>query len=315
MIALVLSSTWPNYYASSPFNNLLKSNHPSFKVFAVQPHQLEKDPDLQWQINGCEALVVDDVCIQATGFYKGLKLMIGGDPHAHTQAKVNQLEAEYASAHYVLTGAVFSKKLPQYFYPAETSRTKHVYFPPTVPDTLPDPISWGERMSQPLLCGSVSAPVYPFREACRRTGKFHQIPFHFMPVHNQYFETASLFKYAVTCNSIFEYTVAKYFEFPACGTILLAPRISSEEVELIGFRDQHNVFWCDTPDDVLNRVNQLELDESNGKSISTAGLDLMRSRHSVMARLNYLEKLIQAMKLPGFRPQDAFQLFLQESHV
>jgi hypothetical protein len=88
MIALVLSSAWPRYYASSPFLNLLKAAHPNFSVIGALPHETT-DEKFRAKVNACEALIVDDVLSTYMDFYKnGPKLMVGGDPHCHTSSQV-----------------------------------------------------------------------------------------------------------------------------------------------------------------------------------------------------------------------------------
>lgn len=313
MIALVICSAWPKYYAASPYNNLLTAKHPDYVVLSVLPHDVCTE-EFQRTVNACEALVVDDVLAPHMSFYtSGPKFMIGGDPHAHTLQKANQLEVEYASVDYVLTGAVFSKKLPQYHYPREETRAKHLYFPHTVPDENVYGLSWEHRRDRALLSGSNSQQVYPFRWENRYALGVDLIP----PMalsRTDFFHLIGTYCAAVTCNSIFEYTVAKYFEIPWMGAILLAPKISDAEAELIGFKDAENVWWCRNRTDITNAVIALGLSPL-ARGIALNGQDLMRARHTVQARLNYLKAVIGLIKAGGFKPDDALAVFKEKSHV
>jgi hypothetical protein len=311
---IVLSEAWPGYYASSPFNTLRTACHDSFEVIETSQHKLAvNENDLHYRINAFEAVVVDDVCAPYLGFYKGPKLMIGGDPHAHTRQQVERLEREYAAVDYVLTGAVFSKKLPQYHYPSEETRRKHVYFPHMVPDVGPVGQAWSEREELPLIPGSTQEEVYPFRHRVRRRPGEVRVTPGVLPK-LEYFNWLGRSRAAVTCNSIFEYTVAKYFEIPWMGAVLMAPPISAAEAEIVGFKDRTNVIWLDRPEDIVSATYYVN---HNDYAIEIAhnGQQLMESRHSTHARLNYLEELINSIYSTSFKPEDALQIFKDHSHV
>lgn len=248
------------------------------------------------------------------GFYKnGPKLMIGGDPHAHRPDQVERLTKEYNCVDYVLTGAVFSRKLKdKYLYPADELWNKHVYFPHMVPDTLPSGLTnWTARADRVLLSGDLSEAVYPYRYACAQLAKTAHSPlevlgrndFH----HTKYFEKLAQYKAATTCTSIFRYMVAKYLEIPWVGTVLMAPRPITDECVLMGFEDCVNVIWCEMPEEVpLHFKKMLPLLEEVGE----AGSKLMREHHTTTRRLDYIVHLVDRINKGGFVPEDAKQLFL-----
>ena len=315
MIALVISSAWPRYYASSPFLNLLRASHPNFSVIGVLPHETT-DEAFRFKVNQCEALVVDDVLATHMGFYtNGPKLMVGGDPHCHNSAQVERITKEYASIDYVLTGAVFSKKLsPPYLYPSEEARAKHVYFPHMVPDGPPPSYPWEGRHKTALLSGSMDKAVYPFRWNCRLKSQagapitlLGPNDFH----HEAYFEKLGTYRYAVTCSSIFEYMVAKYVEIPWTGSILMAPKVADEEAELMGFEDEKNVYWANDAAGVAYKVEELNKNAELAALISAKGAKLMRDHHTTYQRLDYVERLVRLIKAGGFTPEDAKDCFLK----
>jgi hypothetical protein len=247
-------------------------------------------------------------------FYtNGPKLMIGGDPHAHDMKKVEQLEREYASVDYVLTGAVFSKKLsPPYFYPKEETRAKHVYFPHSVPDQMPVGLPWAQRNTIALLSGSVSQDVYPFRWQCReiarRGGQIELLDLNNFQ-HAAYFEHLGKYKAAITCPSVFEYMVAKYVEIPWTGTVLIAPKVCKEESELMGFEHSKNVIWTDHAHSVSRAV---EVALTQGENVARAGAELMQKSHTASRRLDYVVRLVERIKQGSFVPEDAKDIFLKD---
>jgi hypothetical protein len=309
VIALVLSSAWPRYYASSPFRNLLNSSHPDFVVLGRRAEETLTE-EFRATVNACEALVVDDVLAPFMGFYTaGPKLMVGGDPHAHRPDQVERLEREYASVDWVLTGAVYSKKLPQYLYPREETRAKHVYFPHSVPNEKPEAPKWRDRIPSVLLSGSMSKDVYPFRWQCNQLMDcvlLHGNEFQ----HEAYFEKLGQYQAAVTCNSVLEYTVAKYFEIPWMGCVLMAPPPSAEECELLGLNARTFQALKD-PSEIGTHVVCMR-DEQFGEgyaNMAEAGKQIMERYHTVNKRLDYVKDLVKYMKGTGFKPEDAKGIF------
>ena len=315
MIALVVSAAWPKYHASSPFLNLLNSSHPDFKVFGVLGEDTLK-PEFRDAVNACEALVVDDVLAKLMGFYtKGPKLMIGGDPHAHKPEQAQRLEEEYASVDYVLTGAVFCKKLsPPYFYPPAPCWDKHVYFPHSVPNARIEVPNWLCRKSAALLSGAVSQEVYPFRKRCwdlARAGYPIELLDHAVLWHDQYFKRVAEYRMAITCPSIFECAMAKYFEFPWLGTLLLAPALSKEECNLLGYEDDVNVVWVDNADRVNQAIAKINDHPQKYADVAAAGAALLAKSHTVNSRLSYVAALVEKIRAGGFMPNDGMDIFLK----
>lgn len=307
MIALAVSSAWDRYYASSPFLNLLRSNHPKFLNLSALPHET-KNAEYREKINKCEALVCDDVLVQFFDFYKnGPKLMVGGDPHAHRPEQVERLEREYAACDYVLTGAVFSRgKLPQYLYPTDLARAKHVYYPHAVPDKRPDALAWGKRYPTALLSGTLDPAVYPFRAACKDAKGITVLPPNNFQ-HEGYFETLGKYRAAVTCDSIFGYMVAKYVEIPWMGTALIAPpTMSHEEQFLMGFSNLTNVVWAPDP----SRISAMLGLPLGWEKIAEAGAELVAKHHTITKRLDYIALLVERIRSGSFVPDDAKDCFL-----
>lgn len=317
MIALAVSAKWPEYYASSPFYNLLRSSHPRFKTFALLPHELDLE-GVQKQVSECEALVVDDVLALKCGFYKnGPKFMVAGDGHAHTLDAARLRDELYQSVDYVLTSGYFAKKLPQYYWPQERSRARRIFCPHTVPDYMPPPVTpFNKKVRKALLSGSISKEVYPFRkEVLDARLKGVELLEWGRTNHSAYFSKVSTYWFAITCPSVFECALAKYFEIPWCGSVLLAPRISTEEAELLGFKDGKNVVFVDSASEVSAVVSDLQRNGAQYERITTAGQKLVTGSHTVTKRLDYVTELVDRVRAGGFRNYDCFDIFKKVSKL
>lgn len=315
MIALIVSAKWPEYYASSPFNNLLRSSHPRFKTFALLPGDLSSE-SVQHQINECEAIVVDDVLALKCGFYKnGPKFMVAGDGHAHTNDDAKLRDAQYQSVDYVLTSGYFAKKLPQYHWPLEQSRARRLFCPHTVPGHLPPPVTpFNLKVRRALLSGSISKEVYPFRkEVLASHARGVEVLTWGQTNHSAYFAKVSTYWFAITCPSVFECALAKYFEIPWCGTVLIAPSISQEEAELLGFKHEKNMVFVSSAADVSAIVSDLRKEEGLYERVTTEGQRLMTHSHTVEKRLEYIAALVDSVRAGTFRHYDCFDLFKKVS--
>src|ERR1019366_1381333 len=163
------------------------------------------------------------------------------------------------------------------------------YFPHSVPDDAPVGLPWADRHPRALLSGSVSQQVYPFRWACQKTHAFNVLPPQGLG-RDEYLAYLGTYRYAITCNSIFEYTVAKYFEIPAMGAVLIAPPPSMDEMDLLGLRGGENCVWVKNAADVPRIIQGMKDDTPQHKDskhyfihheeqIAANGQDLMHTRH------------------------------------
>lgn len=82
-----------------------------------------------------------------------------------------------------------------------------------------------------------------------------------------------------TCASAFGYTVAKYFEIPACGTLLFGEHTCF--LDEFGYRDGVN-FVRVAPDDFKDKFHYYlrEIHPDDRRNIAAAGRELVASRHT-----------------------------------
>lgn len=105
-----------------------------------------------------------------------------------------------------------------------------------------------------------------------------------------YARALSRYRAGVTCSLVLGYVVAKYFELPAAGCLLLATH--APDLERLGFRDGVNYLRVDERSfdgqlaEVLARPAAFE-------DIRRAGYDLVHARHSDRHRADQLEQIIR----------------------
>jgi hypothetical protein len=90
-----------------------------------------------------------------------------------------------------------------------------------------------------------------------------------------------------TCASTYGYTFAKYFEIPACGTLLFAE--PTRDLEELGFRDGEN-FVAVTPENFATRMEHylLKVPRSEVARLCQAGVELVHGRHTWKHRIDEL---------------------------
>jgi hypothetical protein len=146
------------------------------------------------------------------------------------------------------------------------------------------------------LVSNICPHVYSFRWKCGQLAKdgapIEDVP-HFTAVQNDFFKMLGKYKYAVTDNSPgwLNYTVAKYFEMPYMGAVLIATPPSDEECKLIGFEHGKNCLFTKDPHDVTRIIDGSYTRCDAHESIAKAGAELMARYHTASCRLDYIATL------------------------
>lgn len=107
---------------------------------------------------------------------------------------------------------------------------------------------------------------------------------------------------AFTCASIYGYTVAKYYEIPACGTLLFG-----EHTPLLagfGFVDNVN-FVCVSPDDFKEKINHYlkEIHPDDFATLVEAGRQLVHARHTWSNRIQTVVQDITTLLMHTHKEQ------------
>jgi hypothetical protein len=134
--------------------------------------------------------------------------------------------------------------------------------------------------------GAHTAGKYPFRIAVREyLESQHELRFYArqrLPGGHdgpRFARTLNRLRSCFTCASVYRFTVMKYFEIPACGTLLFAE--PTDATAALGFRDGEN-FVAVTPADIREKFHCYlrQASEDTVARISQAGRQLIESRHT-----------------------------------
>lgn len=130
---------------------------------------------------------------------------------------------------------------------------------------------------------------YPFREKVLETMRnedgfiYNRHPGHFakssekLIVNDKYAKTINEAKIFFTCGGIDEYAVAKFFEIPACRTLMLA--YPNEDVFNLGFEDGVNFVAC-SMDDFYEKAQFYKNHDAERQKITDAGYKFVHENHT-----------------------------------
>lgn len=328
MIAVVIDMGWQNYYAQSPYFNLLRSSTPGVLVFVVDGNPKVSDPAANEAIRGCDAIVTSAGLERFFADYEdGPRLSIGDDMHRFDSTGLESLREEVRSCDYYLTAYSLSRTQtdhPYLYLSGWEQRRKLIFYPHCAPahvQTSPP----AHLNSQAAISGEISL-VYPIRQKMLEYGgpMVHRIEWK-SKVREDYFQELSHWRIGLTCNSWLDYTVAKYYEIPFVGSLLMAPlAFDSLERELLGFRDGENMIAIDDQDfsgdsssssNPFRRKLHMAFEMAQDSIVAEAGQALVRSRHTVDSRLRYILGLVDRIRRGGFTLDDQFGIFRQASDL
>jgi spore maturation protein CgeB len=141
--------------------------------------------------------------------------------------------------------------------------------------------------------GAHTAGKYPFRIAVRqyldrqREHRFYRrqrVGPHDGP---RFARALNRLRACFTCASVYGFTVMKYFEIPACETLLFAE--TTEALPVLGFRDGEN-FVAVTPEDFAEKFRHYlrEVPPETVARMTRAGRELILARHTWAIRAGEL---------------------------
>ncbi|SDC39231.1 glycosyltransferase [Shouchella lonarensis] len=96
-------------------------------------------------------------------------------------------------------------------------------------------------------------------------------------------------KICFTCDTLYQYPVKKYFETPACHTLLLAS--FSQELYDLGFRPDENFVAIDENNFEEKAYDYLR-DEEKRKYVTGKGMDMVHKRHATSKRAEEFVEMI-----------------------
>lgn len=139
-----------------------------------------------------------------------------------------------------------------------------------------------------LLSGSVNK-IYPLRLFIKNNIKKGNIQYE-PPIHvgDTYARLLHSYFCCVTSSSIFNYVLAKHFEIPATGSLLLTNK--SSDLERIGFVPYLHYIPV-TEENVFTKVAKCIKNPEEYDTIRREGMGFVRKKHSVVNRVEQLKKI------------------------
>lgn len=143
-----------------------------------------------------------------------------------------------------------------------------------------------------LLSGSRNSGVYTFREFIinSRCKEVDYRPPHF--VGDNYAKLLHSYFCGVATSSIFNYVLAKYFEIPATGSLLLADE--TEDLKISGLVPYKHYVPI-TKDDVFIKISECLRNPDDYNGIRKEGMNFVRKNHSVINRVDQFEKILSKL--------------------
>lgn len=301
-IAVCVSSSWENYRAFSPCGFLLTKYHEKFDHYIINPLGDNNQEELIAEIKSkYDCIVSCEYAWRYVGDFKGLKLAIVDDLHRWGRQRFQHDTDILSWADIILSTYHFTDKHASYPGSISTEqRRKFVYFPHfsnDIVDGLPD----FENREFAIVPGAYIENFYPMRFLS------HRIPGIAIPGMNGLPELArkdfirqiGCYKVGIICNSTLRYTVAKYFEIPMAGTVLLASDIPHPlEKYLLGFCESNSSLIPLSKEENLEYITEeaykIVSDRDKWIELSNNGRSLVRDRHTVSSRYRYLFSIISS---------------------
>jgi hypothetical protein len=200
----------------------------------------------------------------------------------------------------------FRDKWPQY-------RDKYIFFPQYfAPHERYATLPFNKNpVYKCLLSGSVAPPnVYPIRMHIKMKGTsdkvtvmnhpgyrrnwFHELLGKILQkelfMKESYAEEINRYFCSVATSSIYRYIVAKYFEIPAAGTLLLANE--TDDLKKLGFVPFRHYVPI-THADALSKINECLSAPQHFTEIRKQGMHFVRNHHSVNNRFSTLKDILE----------------------
>ena len=143
-----------------------------------------------------------------------------------------------------------------------------------------------------LLSGSLNQSVYPLRTFI--VNNRHAAVDYRGPTYTgaNYVKLLHSYFCCVTSSSVFNYVLAKYFEIPATGSLLLAN--VTEDSKRLGFIPYKHYIPI-TKDNVFTKITQCLKNPEEYTNIRREGMKFVRKNHSIVNRIKQLKKIFDKL--------------------
>ncbi len=138
-----------------------------------------------------------------------------------------------------------------------------------------------------LLSGNFNPKVYPLRAFVKKNG----LGVDYKPpryVGDSYAKLLHSYFCCVASSSIFNYVIAKYFEIPATGSLLLANE--TNDLKRVGFIP-HRHYVPINKANALTKISECLKNPDDYTNIRKEGMEFVRKNHSIVNRMEELEEI------------------------
>jgi hypothetical protein len=147
-----------------------------------------------------------------------------------------------------------------------------------------------------LVSGTASKDVYPLRAFIVEHKE--DLPIDYMPnplsghdfVGDKYAKLLYSYFCCATCSSVFHYTLAKYFEIPASGSLLIAD--STDDLLSLGFTPGRHFVDLPEGSDPIGIIMDCIAHPERYEAIRERGCSFVRSNHGIYNRFEQLKKVL-----------------------
>ncbi|MFD6321034.1 CgeB family protein [Methylorubrum thiocyanatum] len=314
-IAVVFSQNWLEYYASSPFYWYMLIDHPMFHVMITGPDRLSVS-EIAENLRANDYIGVL-LCEGTAPTFTKIdlpKMIVTDDIHRwFRNYQVGYYEAVRADTPLL---SCYSLAVPLAEVPLSMSRIARkamVYCPHFVCDS---PCKRPHNIRKPVgIGGGLSELTYPLRaRAAVHFSDLDPRPTR-SGIRAEFIDILGDYRINITDDVRLGYMVAKYFEIPMSGSLLIAPEPHSEiEKFLLGFDTSNSALLPREKmyDDnfVKKLVGDAIADVSGTEQRAWSGQSLVRRRHTVEARVRYIWSIFQRIESGSWSTTDQFDLFL-----
>ncbi|WP_240689479.1 glycosyltransferase [Ammoniphilus sp. YIM 78166] len=242
------------------------------------------------------------------------------DAHWNVSQRMSYLNQNKIDLIFSATKYPFLKRFPKY-------KSKYRFLPFSVnPKVMKD---WNMPKDRDfLLIGSSPIEWYPFRNEVYKKMK-NVKGFVFLPhpghktgpkkdlvVNDRYAHELNRAKIFFTCGGIFHYPVLKFFEVPACKTLLLAE--PNPDILDLGFKDGVHFVACNKSNFFEKAMFYLENEEKR-EELTQNGYDFIHAHHTHDVRakqfINFIQEFLKTFsKRPARSPARRMQRRTNATH-
>lgn len=149
-----------------------------------------------------------------------------------------------------------------------------------------------------LVSGTVSQEVYPLRQHILSNGSEEYLDYLPGPlaghdvIGDKYARLLNSYFCCATCSSVFNYTLAKYWEITAAGSLLIANTTS--DLEKLGMVPNEH-FVPINFENAICTIKKVLADPERYEPIRRAGMEYVRENHSIRNRFETMKGVINGM--------------------